>query len=446
MMITRKSIPRRTVLRGLGVSLALPLLESMVPAMTALAQTAARPVRRLGVVYVPNGMAMEYWTPASQGAKFELTPILRPLEPFRDQMLVLSGLHGYWDATHAGGSTSFLTGAAGQTGEVDIRIDGGMSMDQIVAKEAGRHTQLASLEMALDSRGNSGQCSGGYSCVYTNTISWAGPTTPLPGESSPRAVFERLFGDTASTDARERSAAVRKGRSILDSVVDKVAGLQQRVGPGDRSKIDEYLTSIRDVERRFQKAEEQSSKELPVLDQPAGTPATLGDHARLMFDLQLLAYQADLTRVGTLMVGREQTGRAYGEIGVPEAHHPISHHGYDPQKIATLSKINVYHTQLLAEYLTKLRATPDGDGTLLDHLILVYGSGISDSHSHKHENLPILLLGGGGGGLAGGRHLKYEDNTPAANLLVSLMDKMGVPPERIGDSDGALPLDTLSGV
>ena len=361
-------------------------------------------------------------------------------------MLVLSGLHGYWDATHAGGSTSFLTGAAGQTGEVDIRIDGGMSMDQIVAKEAGRHTQLASLEMALDSRGNSGQCSGGYSCVYTNTISWAGPTTPLPGESSPRAVFERLFGDTASTDARERSAAVRKGRSILDSVVDKVAGLQQRVGPGDRSKIDEYLTSIRDVERRFQKAEEQSSKELPVLDQPAGTPATLGDHARLMFDLQLLAYQADLTRVGTLMVGREQTGRAYGEIGVPEAHHPISHHGYDPQKIATLSKINVYHTQLLAEYLTKLRATPDGDGTLLDHLILMYGSGISDSHSHKHENLPILLLGGGGGGLAGGRHLKYEDNTPAANLLVSLMDKMGVPPERIGDSDGALPLDTLSGV
>jgi hypothetical protein len=446
MMITRKSIPRRTVLRGLGVSLALPLLESMVPAMTALAQTAARPVRRLGVVYVPNGMAMEYWTPASEGAKFDLTPILRPLEPFRDQMLVLSGLHGYWDATHAGGSTSFLTGAAGQTGEVDIRIDGGMSMDQIVAREAGRHTQLGSLEMALDSRGNSGQCSGGYSCVYTNTISWAGPTTPLPGESSPRAVFERLFGDTASTDAKARSAAVRKGRSILDSVVDKVTGLQQRVGPGDRSKIDEYLTSIRDVERRFQKAEEQSAKELPVLDQPAGTPATLGDHARLMFDLQLLAYQADLTRVGTLMVGREQTGRAYGEIGVPEAHHPISHHGYDPQKIATLSKINVYHTQLLAEYLTKLRATPDGDGTLLDHLILMYGSGISDSHSHKHENLPILLLGGGGGGLAGGRHLKYADNTPAANLLVSLMDKMGVPPERIGDSDGALPLDTLSGV
>jgi hypothetical protein len=446
MMITKKAISRRTVLRGMGVSLGLPLLDAMVPSLAPAVRTQAKPVCRLCVVYVPNGMAMEYWTPATEGRGYELTPILQPLAPFRDQLLVLSGLHGYWDATHAGASTSFLTGAAGQTGEIDIRIDGGMSMDQIVAKQFGRFTQLSSLELALDSRGNAGQCSGGYSCVYTNTLSWSSSTTPLPGESNPRAVFERLFGDTASTDARERSAAARKGRSILDSVVAKVSGLQRAVGPGDRSKIDEYLESIRDVERRFQKAEEQSAKELPVMDQPAGTPTTLGEHARLMFDMQLLAYQADLTRVSTLMVGREQTGRAYGEIGVPEAHHPISHHGYDPQKIATMSKINVYHTQLFAEYLAKLRATPDGDGSLLDHMILMYGSGISDSHSHKHDNLPILLAGGGAGTLNGGRHLKYSDETPAANLLVSIMDKLGVHAERIGDASGELPLDPLSGV
>jgi len=446
MMITRKSMSRRTVLRGVGVSLALPLLDSMIPALTAVVKTAANPLRRLGVVYVPNGMAMEQWTPHVEGAQFELPPILQPLAPFRDQLLVLSGLHGHWDATHAGGSTSFLTGAAGQTGEIDIRIDEGMSMDQIVAKEFGRHTQLSSLELALDSRGNAGQCSGGYSCVYTNTISWSSSTTPLPGESNPRAVFERLFGDTASTDARQRGAAIKKGRSLLDSVVEKVAGLQRQVGPADRTKIDEYLESIRDVERRFQKAEEQSTKELPVMDQPAGTPTTLGEHARLMFDMQLLAYQADLTRVSTLMVGREQTGRAYGEIGVPEAHHPISHHGYDPQKIATMAKINVYHTQLFAEYLAKLRATSDGDGSLLDHMVLMYGSGISDSHSHKHDNLPILLVGGGAGSLAGGRHLKYADGTPAANLLVTVMDKLGVPADRIGDATGGLPLDPLPGV
>jgi len=443
MFITKMSLPRRTVLRGMGTALALPLLDAMLPAFSAIARTAAAPVRRLGVVYVPNGMAMEYWTPAATGAGYELTPILQPLAAFRNQMLVLSGLHGHWNATHAGGSTSFLTGASGLTGELNIRIDEGMSMDQVVAKEFGKQTQLASLELALDSRGNAGQCSGGYSCVYTNTLSWSSPTTPLTGESNPRAVFERLFGDTASTDTATRRANIEKGSSLLDSVVQKVADLQRQIGPRDRSKIDEYLEGIRDVERRFQKAEEQSARELPVMDQPPGTPATFGEHAKLMYDMQVLAYQADLTRVSSLMIGREQTGRVYPEIGVPEAHHPLSHHRNDPEKIATMSKINVYHVKLFADYLEKLRATPDGDGSLLDHIILMYGAGMSDSNSHNHSNLPMLLLGGGSGQLKGGRHVKYAKDTPAANLLVTVMDKLGVPRERIGDASGKLDVDSL---
>ncbi|HVZ19737.1 MAG TPA: DUF1552 domain-containing protein [Vicinamibacterales bacterium] len=446
MFITKMSLSRRTMLRGMGAALALPLLDAMVPAMSAIGKTPASAPPRFGAIYVPNGMAMQYWTPVAEGATYELTPILKPLEPYREQMLVFSGLHGHWNATHAGGSTSFLTGAQGQTGEVDIRIDEAMSMDQVLAKHYAQDTQLASLELALDSRGNAGQCSGGYSCVYTNTLSWASATTPLPGESNPRAVFERLFGDTGTTDAKVRRASVERDKSLLDSVMDKVSALQRQIGPSDRTKVDEYLEGIRDVERRFQKAEEQSALELPHVDQPEGIPATFAEHARLMFDMQRLAYQADLTRVCTLMMGREQTGRVYTEIGVPEAHHPLSHHRNDPAKIATMSKINVFHVQLLAEYLGKLKATPDGDGSLLDHMMILYGAGMSNSNSHDHHNLPLVLLGGGGGRLKGGRHLKYKDNTPSANLLVSIMDKMGVPQERIGDSSGTLNIDTLSGV
>ena len=440
------SLPRRTILRGLGTALALPLLDAMVPALSAITKTPANPAKRFGAIYVPNGMAMEFWTPVAEGTTYELTPILRPLASHRDQMVVLSGLHGHWNATHAGGSTSFLTGASGQTGEVDIRIDETMSVDQIVAKHFAAETQLASLELALDSRGNSGQCSGGYSCVYTNTLSWSSPTTPLPGESDPRAVFERMFGDTGSTKKAARLANLEKGKSLLDSVMDKVADLQRQIGPSDRTKVDEYLSSVRDVERRFQKAEEQSARELPPMDQPDGAPATFGEHARLMFDMQVLAYQADLTRVCTLMMGREQTGRVYSEIGVSEAHHPLSHHRNDAAKIATMSKINTFHTQLLAEYLGKLKATPDGDGTLLDHVMILYGAGMSNSNSHDHHNLPLLLLGGAGAQVKGGRHLKYKNDTPSVNLLVTMMDKMGVPIDRVGDSSGKLNLETLSGV
>ena len=444
MMIRKMSLSRRTVLRGMGCTLALPLLDAMVPALSAIRKTAANPVKRFGVVYVPNGMAMEYWSPKGIGAEYESTPILAPLAPFRAQMLVVSGLSRAWEANHAGATTSFLTGAKGNRGEVNIRAD--VSIDQIIAKEFGKETQLASLELGLDSRGNSGECSGGYSCVYTNTLSWRGVTTPIHPESNPRAVFERLFGDGGSTDSAARRALLKRDRSILDSVTGKVADLQRRIGPGDRGKVDEYLEGVRDVERRLVRAEGQSELELPAMAQPEGTPGTFSEHARLMFDLQRLAYQVDLTRVITLMMGREQTGRTYTEIGVPDAHHPLSHHAHNPVKVATMSKINVFHVKLFAEYLEKLRATPDGDGSLLDHMLILYGAGMSDSDRHSEDDLPLVLAGGASGALRGGQHLRYPEGTPSANLLVTLMDKMQMPLDRIGNSNGKLNIDTLSGI
>ena len=444
MMIRKKSLSRRTVLRGVGCTLALPLLDSMVPALSAQRKTAANPVRRFGTVYVPNGMAMEYWSPQGVGSEYETTPILAPLSPFRDQTVVISGLSRAWEANHAGASTSFLTGAKGNRGEVDIRAD--VSIDQIIARQLGKETQLASLELGLDSRGNSGECSGGYSCVYTNTLSWRGATTPIHPESDPRAVFERLFGDGGSTDASSRRALIKRDRSLLDSVTEKIADLQRSIGPSDRGKVDEYLEGVRDVERRLVRAEMQSELELPEMDQPEGIPRTFADYARLMFDMQRLAYQVDMTRVITLMMGREQSGRTYNEIGVPDAHHPLSHHAHNPVKIATMSKINVFHAQLFAEYLQKLRATPDGDGSLLDHMVILYGAGMSDSDRHSQDDLPLVVAGGAAGALKGGRHLRYPAGTPSANLLVSLMDKLQMPLDRVGNSSGKLNLDTLSGM
>lgn len=444
MMIRKMSLSRRTLLRGMGCTLALPLLDAMVPALSAIGKTAAKPVRRFGTVYVPNGMAMQYYLPKAVGTEYEYTPILAPLAPFRDQTLVVSGLHGYWDANHAGASTSFLTGSAGNRGEVDVRAE--VSIDQVIAKEFGKETQFASLELGLDSRGNAGECSAGYSCVYTNTLSWRGPTTPLPEESNPRAVFERLFGDGGSTNSDARRAGITQDRSILDSVTETVADLQRQIGPRDRSRVDEFLEGVRDVERRLVKAEEQSDLNLPAMEQPEGIPGTYAEHARLMFDLQRLAYQADLTRVITIMMGREQTGRSYAEIGVPEAHHPLSHHRDDPAKIAIMSKINVFHVKLFAEYLEKLRATEDGDGSLLDHILIIYGAGMSNSNSHNHFDLPIVLAGGASGALKGGRHLRYPDGTPSANLLVTVMDKLQMPLDHVGHSEGKLNLETLSGV
>jgi hypothetical protein len=441
--LTTKSLPRRTVLRGLGTAMTLPLLEAMVPALRMSA--AGKPVHRFQTFYVPNGMAMEYWLPKGEGAAFELSPILEPLMPFRSQMLVLSGLKANWNYIHAGASGSFLTGTT-RGGRTEVEIIADVSMDQLLARQFSRETQVASLELAMDPPNNAGACTGNLSCVYTHTLSWRSPTQPLPMEYNPRAVFEKLFGDTGSTDRSARQARLQQHKSILDSVNDKLAGLKRQLGPRDQTKVDEYTESLRDVERRIQKAEEQQDIELPTLEQPQGVPPVFEDHLALMLDLQLLAFQSDLTRVISFMISKEQSARPYPQIGVPEAHHPLSHHGDVPELIAHMSKINRYHAELFSKYLAKLRATPDGDGSLLDHTTILYGSGISNSNRHAGDNLPLMLVGGGAGTLKGGRHLAYTDKPSMANLLVTLMDKLGVPVERIGGSTGKLPLDTLSGV
>jgi hypothetical protein len=390
-------------------------------------------------------MMMKNWTPAGEGAGFELSPILEPLAPFRNDMVVLSGLdnrHGWalpgeGTGDHARAPASFLSGVhVKKTEGADIQA--GLSMDQIAAREFGKDTQLASLELALESVEFLGACDGGYSCAYTNTISWRSPTTPMPMEHDPRALFERLFAGSNSTDPAARQIQIERERSILDSVVDKVARLQQELWPRDRSKLNEYLEAIREVERRIQKAEEQRARELPVVDQPAGVPATFEQHAKLMFDLLVLAYQCDLTRISTFMLGREVSQRAYPELGVPDAHHDTSHHQNDPAKLEKLSRINTYHVKMFAHFLERLRATRDGDGSLLDHSMFIYGAAISDSNVHMHDDLPLVLVGGGAGQIKGGRHLRYPKGTPVTNLHLTVLDKLGVPLDRLGDSTGRL--------
>jgi hypothetical protein len=443
--LTAKPLPRRTVLRGLGATMALPFLDAMVPAFSLRGQAAAKPVHRFQAFYVPNGMAMPYWSPKGEGSAFELSPILEPLSPYKDQMLVLSGLKASWNYIHAGASGSFLTGTIrGGRNETEIVAD--VSMDQLLARHFAKETQVASLELALDPPNNAGACTGNLSCVYTHTLSWRSATQPLPVEWNPRAVFERLFGDSGSTEPAVREARLRQQKSILDSVTEKLTRLRSDLGPQDQVKVDEYAEAIRDIERRIQRAEEQSDLELPEITQPQGAPPVFEDHLALMLDLQLLALKADLTRVITFMIGKEQSARPYPQIGVPEAHHPLSHHGDVPELIAQLSKINRYHTELFSKYLAKLRAAQDGDGSLLDHMTILYGSGISNSTHHSGDNLPILVMGGACGKIQGGRHLTYSDKPSQANLLVTLMDKMGFPVERFGGSTGKLPLDTLSGV
>lgn len=443
---TKQALPRRTFLRGLGVSVALPLLDGMLPAFAA-----ARAVKRLGAIYVPNGVEMRMWTPKAEGTAFEFPLILEPLEAFRAQTLVLSGLAdqpavpapGEGIGDHARASATWLTGVrAKKTEGPDIRA--GVSVDQIVAQQLGRETQLASLELALDSVEVLGACDAGYSCAYANTIAWRTATTPLPMENNPRAVFERLFGASDSTDAATRAARLEQDRSILDFVTAEVAALKRRLGPSDGGKLTEYLDAVRDVERRIQTAERQSTRELPVVAQPMGIPETFDAHAKLMYDLLALAYQCDLTRVATFMIGKEVSGRSYPEIGVPDGHHACSHHQNDPVKLEKLAKINRYHVQHFAYFLEKLRQTPDGDGSLLDHSVFVYGSGISDGNIHFHLDLPMLVVGGGAGTLKGGRHLHYANDTPLSNLYVALLDKLGLPMDQFGDSTGQL--DYLSDI
>ena len=443
--LTSKTLPRRTVLRGLGATVALPLLEAMVPPFGTRGKAAGKPAHRFQTFYVPNGMAMPYWNVKGDGKAFELSPILEPLAPYRDQMLVLSGINASWNYIHAGASGSFLTGTA-RGGRNEIEIIADVSMDQLLAKHFAGETQVPSLELSMDAPANAGACTGILSCVYTHTLSWRGPTQPLPMEWNPRAVFETLFGDSGSTERAAREARLRQHKSILDSVNEKLTGLRKALGPQDLVRVDEYADSIRDVERRIQTAESQSDIELPSFSQPQGAPPVFEDHLALMLDLQLLALRSDLTRVITFMLSKEQSARPYPQIGVPEAHHPLSHHNDVPEIVERMSKINRYHVELFSGYLAKLRATPDGDGSLLDHMTIVYGSGISNSNQHSGVDLPILLLGGGAGTLRGGRHLHYSDEPSNANLLVTLMDKMGVPVDHLGSSTGKLEIDTLSGI
>ena len=443
MIVTKKAIARRTLLRGLGASLALPLLDSMMPAFAATPKTA---VNRFGVVYVPNGMIMENYLPKAQGAGWELTPTLQALEPFRDQLLILSGLNslptpGRPGGPHAKATTRFLTDISPPTSET--WLDAGISVDQILAQQLGKRTQVASLELAIESGETAGACDVGFACPYTNTISWKSPNTPLPTQNNPRMVFERLFGDSGSTDAKTRLGRLHERRSVLDSVGEELARLQGTLPSGDRSKLTEYFDAVRDIEQRIQIAEEQNNRELPVVEHPAGVPADWESHVKLMFDLETIAYQCDLTRIITMMIGHEHSGMTYPQIDVPDAHHPISHHKREPDKVAKVAKINQYHVKMFAYFLEKLRATPDGDGTLLDHTTMMYGAGIADSDAHASTNLPIMLAGGGAGNLKGGRHIHFQ-NVPLANLHLTLMDQFGVHQDKLGDSTGRVDSRILS--
>jgi hypothetical protein len=441
MAFLTKSLPRRTVLKGIGTTMALPFLDAMLPPLRA----AAKPAHRFQAFYVPNGMAMEYWTPKGEGTALELAPIMEPLAAYRDQMLVFSGIKASWNYIHAGASGSFLTGTP-RGGKNEIEIIADVSIDQLLGRHFEKETQLGSLEMCMDLPANAGACTGNLSCAYLDTLSWRSPTQPLPMDWNPRTVFEKLFGDSGSTDRGARARRLEQHKSILDSVTGKLASLKQELGPQDQVKMNEYTDAVRDVERRIQMAERQSNIELPTLDQPLGAPPVFEDHLALMMDLQVLAFQSDLTRVISFMLSKEQSPRPYPQIGVPEAHHPLSHHNNIPELIEKMSKINRYHTQLFSQYLAKLKATPDGDGSLLDHITILYGAGISNSNGHSGENLPLMLVGGGSGKIKGGRHLKYSNKPSQANLLLTIMDKMDYPVDKVGGSNGKLPIDTLAEV
>ena len=436
MTITRKALPRRTFLRGLGATIALPLLDAMVPAMTALASTAARPVRRLGYIFIPMGSDINRWTPPGEDSLAELSPILKPLERVKDHVTAVTNmeLKLAYPGTHATSNSAYLSCAKAKlTESTDYYL--GTTVDQIAAKEIGQATQLPSLELGMDLLEIVGQCDDGFACVYQNNLSWSSPTTPLPYEAHPRKVFERLFGEGGS--AAERTKTLQKKASMLDRVKSDISRLQRELGSSDRIKVDQYLDSVREVERRIQIAETGVAENpAPDFERPVGVPAAYEDHAKLMFDLQVLALQADITRVITFQLARETSTRSYNEIGISEPHHPLTHHGNDPVKIGKMAKINEYHVSLFAYLLEKLKATPDGDGSLLDHSMYMYGSGMGNPNAHDHTNLPILVAGGGGGKLKGGRHVRYAEPTPLANLHLTLLEKAGVRMDSFADSQG----------
>ncbi len=454
MIITKKALSRRTVLRGLGVSLALPLLDAMVPALTAQAKTAAKPVQRYGFFYMPNGVAMNhtgvnYWKPATTGADFDFTQILKPLESFRDQLTVISGLHhrsseslGDGNGDHTRSTATWLTGThIKRTEGSDLRA--GVSIDQVIASQFRKDTPLPSLELAILPNSVTGGCDTGYSCAYGTTLSWASPTTPLPTQSSPRLVFEQLFGDGGS--ASQQVAALRSKNSIIDSAIEEMGRLRSKLGPRDRSTVSDYLDVLREVERRIQQAEAKNAESpLPEFERPGvGTPERFDDHAKLMFDLQHLAFQGDITRVTTFMYGGEQRARMYPEIGLNESHHAMSHHGNSAENLAKYAKLCTWHVQLFSYLTEKMRNTPDGDGSLLDHSMMMIGGGMSDGNIHSHMDLPIALVGGGSG-MKGNRHIAVKMGTPMSNMLVNFANRADVPIDSFGDSTGVLDLDTVA--
>jgi hypothetical protein len=439
MFVTRKHLSRRTLLRGMGVSLALPLLDSMLPAQTPLSKTAAAPSPRLGFVYVPHGAVMDKWTPAAEGAGFEFTPILKPLEPLRDQLNILSGFgHRAADtsAVHSLSPTTWLSGVRPKpTQGVDAYA--GVTADQIAAQHLGQQTQLPSLELATeDHAGLLGACDRDYGCIYMNTLCWRTHTTPMPMEINPRKVFERLFGGGSTPE--ERRARVEEDRSILDAIMTETNGLKKTLGKHDQATVSDYLESVREIERRIQNASFEGRADVTVPEEPIGIPYSYQQHLDIMYDLMVLSYQANITRVISFMVAREESNRTYPQVGVPDGHHATSHHQNRPEKLEKLVKIQNYHIQQLARFLDKMSKTPDGDGSLLDHSMILYGSNMSNSNVHNHFPLPTLLAGHGSGQLKGGRHLKYSDHTPMANLLLTVLSKSGIEMDSLGDSTGLL--------
>jgi len=443
--ITKKHLSRRTFVRGMGVTMALPFLESMVPAQTPLAKTAAKPQIRLGLCFMPHGAVLANWTPAEEGA-LKLSPILAPLEAYKDQVVVVSNLahamagpQGPGDngGDHTRCPAVFLNGVhPRRTDGADILA--GVTIDQMAAGKIGQDTLLPSLELAIeDYSGLVGSCDVGFSCTYMNTISWRTPTTPMPMEINPRVVFDRMFGDGATPE--QRMQRIERQRSILDAVNEQIRRLQGGLGPGDRSRVTEYMDTVREIERRIQISEKQNSNtNLDVPKTPAGIPDDYIEHTKLMFDLMAIAFQADITRVSTFMMAREVSYRTFPKLGISESFHPASHHQNLPARLEALTRINAHHVQLFSHVLERLKSTPDGDGNLLDHTLLLYGSAMSNSNVHNHGPLPVLVAGGANGRLKGGRHVKYPENTPMSNLLMSILDKAGIPQASVGDSTGML--------
>ncbi len=443
MIVTKKALARRTFLRGAGATLALPLLDAMVPAMAATRLTPANPAVRIGFVYVPNGIIQKSWLPSKQGPGFEFPATMKALEPFRDKLNVLSGLAqingqalGDGPGDHARAGATWLTGVHPKKTE-GADIHAGVSADQIAAREFGKTTQLASLELGLEEQSLVGGCDSGYSCAYTNTISWRSPTIPNPVEVNPRAVFERLFGDGDSTDPASRLKRMQEDSSILDYVRASVKRLQPDLGVRDNRKLTEYLDGIRDIERRIQKAEQQNATmKMPVLQRPAGIPEDFEEHAKLMSDLLTIAFQTDMTRVITYMLAHEGSNRSYRSIGISDGHHSLTHHQNNQDKIARVIEINELHVKIFSYLVEKLNSTPDGDGTLLDHSMILYGSSISDGNAHTHDDLPLVMVGGAAGQIRCGKHIRYAKDTPMNNLLLTILDKAGVRTEHLGDSTG----------